>query len=655
MTARSTIHALGSLILASTFAAAAAVAQSFEVVHSFVPDEGSDPQAGIVQLPNGDFAGTTVGGIGTLFRMDARGVLNTVYRFKGIDGANPHSPLLLGSDGAFYGTAMNGAAGWGDVYRFDPSGDLTVLKSFVPSMGGSDGEGATPHAPLILLQSGTQSGVLYGVTTRGGKDDLGTIFRMDQEHKLVTVRHFSGWDGALPFESLLEFGGHLYGTTTEGGLAGGGVIFRIDVDGSGFTVLHNFVASEGIRPEAPLVAADGVLYGTTSLGGRYGMGTAFRLDPRTALVAALHHFTSAEGANPHAALVLARDGYLYGTTFSRGGIGDDRGAFGSVFRMRSIGTSSPTFEVIHRFNGMDGAFSQSRMIEATDGALYGTTTEGGSHNLGVVFRIVNVPVASIQPSSGPAAGGRKIEITGSNFQPGLSLTFGGHAAELVESTETTLAALPPSLVPGMLYDVFVDNADRTRGGVLKGYLADFLDVPQEDAFHGYVEKAVRRRITAGRGDGTFGRNLPATHGQMAVFLLRAKHGPFFTPGPATGLIFLDVPKTHRFAAWIEQLRNEGLTDGWKGGALFFPDAPTTRAEMAGMILKAEHGAAYAPPPCEGLFEDVPCSDDAAPWIEQMFEEGITGGCRVRPALFCPMDLATRGQTSVFLTKAFDLN
>src|SRR6187397_3117086 len=75
MTARSTIHALGSLILASTFAAAAAVAQSFEVVHSFVPDEGSDPQAGIVQLPNGDFAGTTVGGIGTLFRMDARGVL----------------------------------------------------------------------------------------------------------------------------------------------------------------------------------------------------------------------------------------------------------------------------------------------------------------------------------------------------------------------------------------------------------------------------------------------------------------------------------------------------------------------------------------------------------------------------------------------------
>jgi uncharacterized repeat protein (TIGR03803 family) len=324
--------------------------------------------------------------------------------------------------------------------------------------------------------------------------------------------------------------------------------------------------------------------------------------------------------------------------------------------MRSSGTADATFEVIHRFNGMDGAFAQSRLIQATDGALYGTTTQGGSHNLGVVFRIVTVPVASIEPSSGPAAGGRKVEVSGSNFQPGVRLTFGGRTAALVESVESKLVAIPPVLAPGTLYDVIVDNTDRTRGGLLKGYLADFLDVPQNDVFHAYVEKAVRNRITAGRGDGTFGRNVPATHGQTAVFLLRAKHGPFFTPAPPTGRIFIDVSATHPFAAWIEQLYNEGLTNGFKGGEFFFPDAPTTRAEMAQMMLQAEHGSGYTPPPCRGLFVDAPCTLEAAPWIEQMFEEGITGGCRVEPALsFCPMDLSTRAQTSVFLTKAFDLN
>ena len=643
---------LGSLFLASSFAAAAALAQSYEVVHSFAADDGSDPQAGVVQMDNGDFAGTTVGGIGTLFLMDTRGRLDTLYRFKGYDGANPHAPVLLSPDGGIYGTAMNGAAGWGDVYRFDRSGNLTVLASFVPSASGENGEGAVPHAPLLMLRSGISSGTLYGVTTRGGKDDLGTIFRIDAQHRLVTLHHFSGWDGANPYESLLEYEGHIYGTTTAGGLAGNGVIFRIDPNGSAFTVMHNLTGAEGIRPEAPLVAINGMLYGTTFLGGKSGMGTVFRIDPATAHVTVLHSFGGTDGANPHAALVLARDGYLYGTTYSRGG--DDRGAFGNVFRMDWTGRN---FQVIHRFNGMDGALSQSRLIDASDGALYGTTSQGGSHNQGVVFRIVFVPVDSIRPTSGPAAGGRQVEIAGSNFQPGVRVRFGGTDADLVESTETAVAVMPPALEPGTLNDVLVDNTDRTRGGVLRGYFADFVDVPQADIFHEFVEKLVRSRITAGIGSGSFGRNLPTTRAQMAVFVLRAMHGPFFTPPAATGVIFPDVSKTHPFASWIEQLYNEGLAVGAREDEPFFPAKATTRAEMAMMLLKAKHGTAYLPPGCRNTFIDVPCTSEFAPWVDQLYEERLTDGCRNDGGIlfFCPNLPTTRGQASVFLTRAFLLN
>jgi len=651
MRTRFVTRTFGSLFLAPLFAAAGAAAQTYQVVHSFVDSEGSDPQSGIVQMHDGDFAGTTVGGIGTLFQMDGSGRLHTLYRFKGYDGANPHAPLWIGADGDWYGTAMNGASGWGDVYRFEYNGSLSVLKSFIPS---PKGEGGVPHAPVIFVHDSLSgSGALFGVTTRGGRDDLGTIFRLDDATgRLLTLKSFRGWDGASPYESLLEFGGNLYGTTTAGGLAGGGVLFRIDPDGTVYTVLHNFTADEGIQPEAPLVAVNGMLYGTTFLGGKHGMGTVFRIDPMTARLTVLHHFTGIDGANPHAALVSARDGYLYGTTFSHGG--DDRGAFGNVFRMDRNGNQ---FQTIHRFNGMDGAFAQSRLIEATDGALYGTTAQGGSHNLGVVFRIVFVPVSSIQPSSGPAAGGRQVTVVGSNFQTGARLSFGGDSADILESTDTSLVATTPALEPGTLNDVLIDNSDRTRGGILRGYFADFTDVPQADMFHDFVEKLVRARITAGIGNGNFGRDLPTTRAQMAVFALRSMHGPFFVPPPATGKVFDDVPAGDRFAPWIEQLHAEGITTGCDGGTSYCPADPMTRAQLAVVLLKGLHGPDYTPPSCRGTFIDVPCSSTWAPWVDQLYAEHLTEGCRndVGILFFCPNQPTTRGQASVFLTRAFLLN
>ena len=58
----------------------------------------------------------------------------------------------------------------------------------------------------------------------------------------------------------------------------------------------------------------------------------------------------------------------------------------------------------------------------------------------------------------------------------------------------------------------------------------------------------------------------------------------------------------------------------------------------------------------GIFVDVPCSDPFAAWIEELFAEGITLGCQDPgdPPMFCPSSPNTRGQMAVFLVRTFGL-
>src|SRR6185503_2330588 len=115
------------------------------------------------------------------------------------------------------------------------------------------------------------------------------------------------------------------------------------------------------------------------------------------------------------------------------------------------------------------------------------------------------------------------------------------------------------------------------------------------------------------------------------------------PPPGTGTIFADVPASHPFARWIEQLFHDGITGGCATGPLrYCPDAGVTRAQIAVFLLRAKHGAGFTPPPATGtVFADVPASDPFAPWIEQLAAEGITGGCG--GGNYCPTDAVTRAQ------------
>lgn len=111
----------------------------------------------------------------------------------------------------------------------------------------------------------------------------------------------------------------------------------------------------------------------------------------------------------------------------------------------------------------------------------------------------------------------------------------------------------------------------------------FLDVPISHQFAAWIEEFANEGITSGCGGGNYCPSSNVTRAQMAVFLLRSEHGLSYTPPPATGSMFGDVPLSHPFAAWIEQLANEGITSGC-GGGNFCPNNPVTRAQMAVFLV-----------------------------------------------------------------------
>jgi len=119
-----------------------------------------------------------------------------------------------------------------------------------------------------------------------------------------------------------------------------------------------------------------------------------------------------------------------------------------------------------------------------------------------------------------------------------------------------------------------------------------------------------------------------------------------------GESFTDVPTTDNFYKYIETIYHFGITGGCGAGTDYCPGNTVTRAQMAVFLLKAKNGSAYTPPACTGtVFGDVPCTGGIFdPWIEDLANQGITGGCQVSPPLYCPGNPVTRAQMSVFLEK-----
>ena len=199
----------------------------------------------------------------------------------------------------------------------------------------------------------------------------------------------------------------------------------------------------------------------------------------------------------------------------------------------------------------------------------------------------------------------------------------------------------------------VTNTDGTAGTLRKAWIVDFLDVPGNEQFYNFVTTLVSNVITVGVGGGLYGVDQSTLRQQMAVFLLKGRHGICYVPPDCTPGYFADVACPSTFANWIQALAVEGITGGC-GSGNYCPTQPVRRDQMAVFLLKAEHGPAYVPPACvpPGVFPDVACPGQFTNWIEQLAAEAITGGCG--NGNYCPLNPNTRGQMAVFLAKTFGL-
>jgi hypothetical protein len=226
-----------------------------------------------------------------------------------------------------------------------------------------------------------------------------------------------GTDGATPAGGVVfDKAGNLYGTTQQGGapscapISFCGTVFQLAPPaqkGGAWTetVLHVFAGvkgnNDGATPAGGLVIdAFGNLYGTTAYGGsggcvlvgvKGGCGTVFELSPPKTKGGAwaykiLYSFLSGkDGYFPWGDLVFDGAGNLYGATQFGGGFGSCDSPFyqfcGTVFEV-----SAPKIEggrwkekVLYAFkSGKDGANPNGGLVFDGKGAIYGTTSWGGS-------------------------------------------------------------------------------------------------------------------------------------------------------------------------------------------------------------------------------------------------------------------------------------
>jgi len=446
-------HGFGSVFKITT-------AGALTVLNSFPGAEGATPDTALAQDADGNLYGVTYNGgtynLGTVFRYSSTGVFTTLHSFAGgAECGNPEGGLVLAPDGNFYGTTGDvGGQGvlWGTIYRITPAGDFTIIHTFNKT------DGWRPDSTMVI----GPDGALYGTTNLGGANSQGSIFKITTAGVFTSVYNFTGGDdGGEPLAALtLGTDGNFYGTCAYKGHFGYGTIFTMTPAGV-LTTLHAFTGYyNGIDPNSKLVqASDGNFYGTTEsdLSGSFGNGVVYEITP-TGTFSIIHSFDTGDslGTYPYTGLLRAPDGYLYGTTEAGGPSG------GTIFR---FSPSNPTLTTVQTFNGVNGGAPQGDLSLGTDGNIYGTTANGGTVNRGVIFQLQTAFTHATFVKTDTATQGNWKGVYGSDGWNviGDSHTQTPGYATLTPGTHTSGVWANPSLSPACLQAPTAGSANRLAG------------------------------------------------------------------------------------------------------------------------------------------------------------------------------------------------
>ena len=330
--------------------------------------------------------------------------LTTLYNFgsHAHDGADPQAGVVFDKTGNLYGaTAIGGKAGSnGILFELKPT-SLGLWSEIVLHKFQGRPDGKIPEGRVIFGSMGT----LVGTTSRGGVNDMGTVFawspspdRSRSEKVLYSFGSIPN-DAVQPTVGLIAAPSGFYGAA-QGGANNTGAVYNLSPPIGGKrtwseTILYSFKGSgsgDAAFPSGELVSdASGNLYGATLLGGVNNLGAVFQLsppavqgDPWTETI--IYSFSGTDGTLPAGPLLLDTSGALYGTTDGGG-----TKAGGTVFKLappRAPG-GSWTETVLFNFSGgsLDGGNPSAGVIMNKKGRLLGTASTGGQGGGGVVFML----------------------------------------------------------------------------------------------------------------------------------------------------------------------------------------------------------------------------------------------------------------------------
>jgi uncharacterized repeat protein (TIGR03803 family) len=332
------------------------------------------------------------------------GVGPTPDKCKKMDGANPVGSLTyVPATGLLFGqtsTTTASGPGFGTIFQIMPTGSGYAVDHF---FNGAKTDGNDPQNDAMTLVGN----VLYGTTLTGGHNNTGAIFSISDDGLVYStplvfdfpasgVKNYS----AQPFSSFDEVGGLLYGMTSVGGKSGNGAIYTFDPSTSTYARVYSFNGAQGADPHGQLILDPNgkTFYGMTQSGGSAAVGAVFSFSMTCKTSGkcktkfkVLHSFncpnngfptcTGGNGATPDHGTLVQSGTTLFGLTANGGKYGN-----GVLF---SVQTNGKHFTILQHFGNPtsnDGISPLGSLL--LDGTtLYGTTRSGGNKGKGSVFRI----------------------------------------------------------------------------------------------------------------------------------------------------------------------------------------------------------------------------------------------------------------------------
>ncbi|MES2555562.1 MAG: choice-of-anchor tandem repeat GloVer-containing protein [Bacteroidota bacterium] len=395
---------------------------TLEVLHQFDPNiDGHQPIGGVI-YNNGFLYGLCQKGgpdnQGTLYNFNlstsAFSVLEAFTTSENVVNQCTTTPFIA-SNGRMYGLGSKGGeSDDGGVFSFDlGNNDFNKILDFNYGLNGM-----WPNCTLFQASNGR----VFGTSYRGGQTDNGVVFEVDRfTNEIEPLYNGDNITGKNYTDIMIEYQGNLLGTgengsiysfdmnsnvyselsdisgtTASGGLtqiedyaygvsySGGvndlGTLYRFDLNNNNISnIEYSFDGMlSGSSPVGHLTATeDFYLYGMSESGGINGYGTIYKYEPFLNVFTKLYDFDNLSGNSPSGSLVKHSNGKFYGLT-KYGGNND----LGVLF---SFDDNTQTYEKLVDFDSLNGSIPRGSLIVASNGLLYGLTSEGGDSNDGVLF------------------------------------------------------------------------------------------------------------------------------------------------------------------------------------------------------------------------------------------------------------------------------